>query len=104
MEITKEIIQAARVTDVQKLTSLTSDYHPDKLFSLMLVPKQNSSVDVGDVVTFNATLPHAGNLPIEVPVVVGDWSPIVFCSIEANGIDLTEVDAYVAPINSPERL
>ena len=45
-----------------------------------------------------AMLPHSIAEFVEVPVVVGDWSPVVFLGLKAGTINLGEVDVYVAPM------
>lgn len=97
MYTAKDIILASRITNVVKLDDLTEDYSTKGCFSVLLAPKSDA-VERGDIVTFDAILPHSNTEYVEVPVVVGDWSPIVFKSIKANSIDLTEVDVYIAPI------
>lgn len=95
----KEYIAAGRVTKVVKLTSLSNDYNPGgNVFSVFLAPKEGSDAGVGDVLAFDAMLPDSNGEFVEVPVVVGDWSPIVFRAIKASAIDLTDFDVYVAPI------
>jgi len=98
MYSTESIIRASRITKISKLASLSENYFPDELFSLMLVAKSNSGVENGDVLAFDAMLPDTNNEYVEVPVVVGDWSPIVFRAVKAGAINLSKVDAYVAPI------
>ena len=99
----KEIIYASRVNNVVKLTSLSADYNPGFLFSLFLAPVANQGVDAGDVLAVTAVLSESDGAAVEVPVVVGDWSPIVFRSLKSSGgIDLTKVKAYVAPIKDLE--
>ena len=98
MYAAKDIILASRITNVVKLDSLDTDYTPKGLFSVLLAPKSGATAEKGDIVTFDAVLPHS-TAYVEVPVIVGDWSPIVFNTIKADSIDLTEVDVYIAPIN-----
>lgn len=98
METAKDIITAGRITKVEKVTSLSSNYYPADSFSMFLVPKAATGVELGDVMVVEALLPRTDNEYVNVPVVVGDWSPVVFRAIKASGIDLTKVDLYVAPI------
>lgn len=96
----ESIISAQCITNVVKLESLTEDFDLEgKLFRLFLAPALGSDVKSGDILTVDAMLPYSGGEAVEVPVVVGDWSPVLFQGIEASAIDLTDVDAYVAPIN-----
>lgn len=95
------LIRAGRVLKVEQLSDLTSEYKPtspDTCFSVFLMPASGSSVELGDVVLVNAKLPY-GSAAGDVPVVVGDWSPVIFESISASGVDLTDVDVYVAPFS-----
>lgn len=98
MYTAKDIILASRITNVVKLDSLDTDYTPKGIFSVLLAPKSGATAEKWDIVTFDAILPHSNTEYVEVPVVIGDWSPIVFKSIKANSIDLTDVDVYIAPI------
>ena len=41
-------------------------------------------------------LPYSDD-PVDVPIAVGSWSPVIFEAIAVNE-ELTGVDAYVAPI------
>lgn len=96
-----EIIQSSRVTNAIKLVSLSEDYTPGFLFSLFLSPIANQDIACGDVLAVNAVLAESDGAAVEVPVVVGDWSPVVFRTLKASGgIDLTKVNAYVAPIKN----
>lgn len=98
MYTAKDIITAGRITKVEKVTSLSAHYFPADSFSIFLVPRPTSGVELGDVKIVEAMLPRTDSAYVDVPVVVGDWSPVVFRAIKASGIDLTEVDVYVAPI------
>lgn len=91
------LIKAGRVLNVGKITDLTAAYSPNAPFSVFLTPASGSLVEVGDNYIITGCTAY-GEAEGEIPVVVGDWSPVVFRSISASGIDLTEVDCYVAPI------
>ena len=91
--------QAGRITNVEKVTSLSENYYPDdEIFSLFLVPKEDGSASSGDVIIVEAMLPDSDGQYVDVPVVVGDWSPVFFRGLKAGAIDFSEVDVYVAPI------
>lgn len=92
------MIRAGRVLNVEKLTDLSAGYDPQTPFNMFLVPASGSTVELGDVIVVSATLPYGGDTAGDVPVVVGDWSPVIFRTLAAGAIDLTEVDVYVAPI------
>lgn len=98
------LIRAGRILNVEKVTDLTAAYAPvvtdgvtPAPFSIFLVPAVGSTVLPGDVVIVNGKLPY-GAAATDVPVIVGDWSPVVFESISASGVDLDDVDLYAAPI------
>lgn len=95
---TNEIIKAGRITSVASIDSISEDYRPSEVFSLFLAPTQGSEVEVGDIMEFDAILPHTNGEYVTVPVVVGDWSPIVFVAIKANALDLEKVNAYTSPM------
>ena len=99
MYTAKDMITAGRITKVEKVTSLSANYYPEKSFSVFLNAKANSGVENGDVVVVEAMLPDTDGAYVDVPVVLGDWSPVVFRAIKASGINLTKIDVYVAPIN-----
>lgn len=94
------LIRAGRVLEITKLTDLTAAYEPTDPFSMFLTPTSGSTVGLGDTLLVSGTTPYdaVGAAAHDLPVVVGDWSPIVFRSIAASGIDLSDVDVYVAPI------
>lgn len=100
MEIAKDIMNAARVTNVVKLASLDEDYFPDGAsFSLFLNPTETSTTAAGETVVIEAMLAHSDGKYVEVPVIVGDWSPIVCRALQAGSIDLDEFDVYVGLIH-----
>lgn len=91
--------KAGRITKVEKVTSLSENYYPEKeIFSMFLAPKDDGVSSSGDVLIVEAMLPDSDGQYVEVPVVVGDWSPVFFRGLKAGGIDLSDVDVYVAPI------
>lgn len=99
MYTTLDIVKAGRITNVIEVTSLTENYYPSGvIFSMFLVPKAATEVELGDVMIVEAMLPDTNGEYVDVPVVVGDWSPVLFRAIKASGIDLTKVDVYVSPI------
>ena len=97
----ESIISAMCITNVVKVEDLTDDFSLDgKHFRMFLAPASGSDVKSGDILPVDAILPYSGGEAVEVPVVVGSWSPVLFKAIEASAIDLNDVDAYVAPINN----
>ena len=97
MNYEDEIVKAGRVTQVDKVTDLTEGYKPGVPFSVFLNPKEGSDVELGDVVTLDAELPYSSTA-VEVPVVAGDWSPVVFVGLPTGAVDLTKVDVYAGII------
>ena len=94
-------IRALRVLKVEKITDLSSGYKPagdgPRPFSLFLLPKDGSTYSVGDAVEITAKLPYAASAT-GVPMLVGDWSPVVFEEIPVDGVDLEEFTPYAAEI------
>lgn len=90
------LIQAARATKLEKVTSLSEAYRPGKPFNVFINPV--SSDDIGTVVKITAT-PDRNDSAVEVPVVAGDWSPIIFKEISASGVDLSGYELYVGLID-----
>lgn len=91
------LLQSGRILKVEQLTDLSEGYAPEKPFSLMLVPASGSDVNVGDVVTVTAK-PPMNDEAAEIPVTVGEWSLVVFDNIAVDGVELDDVDCFVAPI------
>lgn len=89
-------IQAARATKVAKVTSLSEAYTPGQPFSVFINPVSDD--DMGKAITITAK-PTRNDSAVEVPVAVGDWSPVMFDSISANGVDLTNNELFVALID-----
>ncbi|MBP5545733.1 MAG: hypothetical protein J6X59_00415 [Bacteroidales bacterium] len=99
MNTALDFIKAGRITNVGKLTSMSADYYPDGVsFSLFLAPKEDGDASTGDIMAVEAMLPESDGQYVEVPVAVGDWSPVVFRALKSGTLDLTDVDVYVAPI------
>lgn len=94
----ESIISAMCITDVTQVEDLDVDLNFDgKPFRLFLEPISGGEVNVGDVVRVNGMLPYSIEMS-KIPVAVGSWSPVLFTTIQADGINLTEVNAYVAPL------
>ena len=98
----ESIISATCITSVEMIDDPTKDFDLEgKHFRLFLAPAAESEVKVGDVVIMKGILPY-GDDPVDVPIAVGSWSPVIFEAIAANE-ELTGVDAYVAPIKNYKR-
>ena len=94
-----DIVKAGRITNVEKVTILSDPYYPNGvIFSMFLNAKSQSGVESGDVVVVEAMLPDTNGAYVDVPVVVGDWSPVIFRAIKAGAIDTDKLDVYIAPI------
>lgn len=88
-------LQSARATKIQKVAA-ADGYTSNKPFSIFIAPTASSSQEVGDVLIITAKPVH-NEEAVEVPVVVGDWSPVVFDAIAAGGIG-AGLDVYIAEI------
>lgn len=93
-------LRALRVLKIEKVTDLSSGFalSNGNPFSLFIAPADGSSLDVGDVAIVNATIPYDNGNVVEVPVVVGDWSPVVFDSLDADNTAIADCDIYAAEI------
>lgn len=104
------MIRAGRLTNVMPYSDFESwreqqdrRKKQEIFFSLFIVPDAGSGIEAGDVVIAkDAKLPH--NEAAIVPLVVGDWSPVVFLDIDpsliaAGGVSLDESLLYVAPMD-----
>ena len=99
METLEEIITAGRLTNATEITDLSEDYNPeDKVFSLLLIAKENGGIEDGDWIKVSAMLPYPEGQFVDVPVRVGAWQELVFKAIEADGIDLDKVEVWVSII------
>ena len=99
-----EMIRAGRLT-----SSMTADEYEDWLaaeragketfYSMFIVP--DGSIEAGDVVIVDADTAQRDGC--KVPVVVGDWSPMVFRGALTNPADWTPTvdksQVYIAPID-----
>lgn len=91
------ILQSGRATKVEKVASLTTAYGNNKPFSIFVCPTDNSPKEAGEVLIINAK-PVRNTAATDVPVTIGDWSPVVFDEIAADGINTGVYDVYVAEI------
>ena len=99
MYATLDIIKAGRITKVQQVDSLAEDFYPEGVvFSMFLNPAEGSDVELGSVVIVEAILPDTNGEYVDVPVVVGDWSPVIFRALKASAIDTDKLDVYISPI------
>ena len=74
----ESIISATCITSVEMIDDPTKDFDLEgKHFRLFLAPAAESEVKVGDVVIMKGILPY-GDDPVDVPIAVGSWSPVIF--------------------------
>lgn len=88
-------IRALRVLDVKQVDDLTAKIYLDVPFSLFVAPKVGSGYLPGDVISVEGGLAYSQGSETKVPVVVGDWSPIIFDFISANQLDANDFDVYI---------
>ena len=81
-----------RILSHGKITDLSQGFRmaDGATFSIMLLPKNGSSVDV-ELVNCRCVCDKEAS---ELPVTVGDWTPAKIQEIPAGGIDLSEYDVY----------
>jgi len=91
------ILQSARATKITKVADLTDGYTSAKPFSIFVCPTDNSPKEAGEVLVINAK-PVDNAAAVDVPVVIGDWSPVVFDAIGTGGINTSSYDVYIAEI------
>lgn len=90
---------------VAKLDDLSSAYKDadGKSFHIYVVPGAGATLDAGETIIINAK-PTRNDSSVDVPVCIGDWSPIVFEEISAStdqtDLDLDNYDVYVSPIEN----
>lgn len=91
--------ESVKVLIVEQITDISTAFKPAtaNAFHIFLAPADGSSYSVGDVVTITAK-PVNNDSATSVPIVVGDWNPVVLESVSASGVDLTEFDVYVSEI------
>ena len=89
-------LQAARATRVTKVADLTDGYS-GKPFSIFVAPTASSPKETGEVLIISAK-PVRNDDATDVPVSIGDWSPVLFDAIAADGINTSAYDVYIAEI------
>ena len=102
-----ELIRAGRVVECYLASALT-DIAAHAPCSIFITPKGND-IEAGDIVTLNCSLPY--NSGTKAPVVVGDWSPVIFDGITdvlaPDGLSSltigTDFELYYAPIAINDR-
>lgn len=70
--------ESVKVLKVGKVESLAVNFKPasEKPFHILINPKSGSELAPGDVKIINAK-PVKNDTAVEVPVVVGDWNPVI---------------------------
>lgn len=93
--------ESVKVLKVDKVADLSTNFTPasGKPFHIFINPKSESSYEIGDVVVITAK-PTKNNTATAVPVVIGDWNPVLFESITAGAIDTTTNDIYYSEVET----
>lgn len=93
--------ESVKVLKVDKVTDLSTNFAPasGKPFHIFINPKSESSYDIGDVVVITAK-PAKNNTATAVPVVIGDWNPVLFENITAGAFDITTNDIYYSEVDT----
>ena len=103
-----EMIRAGRLTNVMDLDTFlgwrAGQANKEGIFfSVFILPDSAKAIEAGDVVMAAAKLPHRE--ATKVPLVVGDWSPVVFVDIDhaaiisLEGVAVDRDHVYVAPMD-----
>lgn len=97
--------ESVKVLNVSKVASLDTDFSPasKKGFHIFIAPGDNASHEAGEVVIIKAK-PVKNEQATEVPIVLGDWNPVLLESISANAnvdtdIDLDNYSVYYSEIS-----
>ena len=91
------MLRVMRIVKIEKVEDLTTNYAPGKPFSIFIAPVVGGAYLPGDVAIVNGTLPET-TTATDVPVMVGDWSPVVFDSITASSLDLENCELYASEL------
>lgn len=101
MTTIESILKTLLVTNVTNVTSIEEGYNPGWPFKIFVKPKEGSDISKGDILAVVAGLYDSNDEDVEVPVIVGEWSPIVFRWLKGGYLDLERVDVYIARILKP---
>lgn len=98
--------ESVKVLKVGKVESLDTDFAPasGKAFHVFIRPLAGADNDAGEIVAIKAK-PVKNDQPTEVPIVLGDWNPVLLQSIAANAntdtdIDLNTYSVYYSEIDN----
>lgn len=97
--------EAFKAMKVDKISDLTDAFKSasDLSFHIYVVPGSGAAKDSGETIIINAK-PAKNLAAVDVPVCIGDWSPIVFESISASAdqteLDLSSYDVYFSEIEN----
>lgn len=94
------LIRAGRVIEGEEMRDVANVANSGAACSLFIVP--NDTYSAGDILYVDGSLPFKANT--RMPVVVGDWSPILWQSVshilDPNGYSLTprvDITVFYAP-------
>ena len=87
--------ESVKVLKVGKVESLDTDFAPSstskKAFHIFIRPLEGADNDAGEIICINAK-PAKNDDFVEVPIVLGDWNPVLFEKIAANANTDTDID------------
>lgn len=98
--------ESVKVLKVEKVESLDTDFKAasGKAFHVFIRPLDGADNDAGEIITINAK-PVKNDNPVELPIVLGDWNPVLIEKIAANtgadtDIDLEHYTVYYSEIDT----
>ncbi len=96
--------ESVKVLKVDQLESLSEDFSlsDGKGFHVFIAPLSGADKDSGETIIIKAK-PVKNDEAVEVPIVVGDWNPVLLEKIAANSeadtdIDLTKYKVFYSEI------
>lgn len=91
--------ESVKAMKVEKVTDLSSAFSLESknAFHIFIAPGAGADLDCGEVMQISAK-PAKNDAATTVPIVVGDWNPVVLDSISASAIDLDNYDVFVSEI------
>lgn len=91
--------ESVKVLSCNQVTDLTADFKltNGNSFHILIAPGDTADKVEGQVLPVGMKLAK-NDTSKNIPVVVGDWNPLVVESIDASAIDLTKYDVYISEI------